>query len=75
MSSNGFNPSYNNKFLLIQFYNPVSEQIEFQNLQKFQNFQTTKKIFIFFFFLVGKISKIQILKLLEKNSRGCSRLK
>ena len=35
MSSNGFNPSYNNKFLLIQFDNPVSEKIKFP---KFPNF-------------------------------------
>ena len=66
MSSNGFNPSYNNKFLLIQFYNPVSEQIEFQNLQKFQNFQTTKKIFIFFFWL-EKFQKFKFLSCLKKN--------
>lgn len=74
MSSNGFNPSYNNKFLLIQFYNPVSEQIEFSKFAKISKFSNHKENF-HFLFLVGKISKIQILKLLEKKSRGCSRLK
>ena len=51
MSSNGFNPSYNNKFLLIQFDNPVSEQIKFPKFpnffQKVSNHKENSQIQIF----------------------------
>ena len=69
MSSNGFNPTYNNTFLLIEFYNPVSEQI------KFPKFSNRKKILSFHFQIssVGKILKIQILEPVDKNTRGCSK--